>query len=110
MACSELIGIHVPTILYLDSDYLFTSLSKQRISIDYSIRGNVACIKYEIKAGILNKLIWIPEKLYPADVLTGIDSLLSFSWQFILFTGRLAINFELFARSKASSENFVSTK
>ena len=76
-AFSEIMNMNIGVHLCVDSKDLFTSLSTQRNSIDRSIRGDVASIRFEFQVGNVNKISWIPGKINLADPLTNKDSQLT---------------------------------
>ena len=90
--------------LCVDSKDLFSSLSTQRQSIDRSIRGDVACIRFEFQVHNINYITWIPGSINLADPLTKTDSPLTDALVLTLFTGRLAIDFESTAETKSSDK------
>ena len=105
-AYSEILDMYIRVHLCVDSKDLFTSLSTQRNSIDRSIRGDVASIRFEFQVGKVNRIKCITGKINLADVLTKKDSPLTDDLQLTLFTGRLNISFEDFAESKSTEKNY----
>lgn len=75
--------------LLLDSKDLFASLSTQRLSVDRSIRGDVASIRFDFQTGSVQNISWIPGKINLADVLTKKNSALCDMLQLLLETGKL---------------------
>lgn len=90
----------------VDSKDLFTSMSTQKTSVDKSIRGDVACIRYEFQVGNVSKISWIPGSLNLADPLTKTDSPLTEALQLTLYTGRLMIEYEKAAETKSCEKNY----
>lgn len=105
-AYSQILNMNIPVRLCVDSKDLFTSLSTQRNSIDRSIRGDVASIRYEFQVGNVRQISWIPGKLNLADVLTKKDSPLTDALQLTLFTGRLHIDLEGNTETKSADKNY----
>lgn len=50
-------GFEVPLITALDFEYLFSSFSSQRNSIDRSIRANVNVIGHDFETGSVPKIL-----------------------------------------------------
>ena len=105
-AYSQILNMNIPVRLCVDSKDLFTSLSTQRNSIDRSIRGDVASIRYEFQVGNVRQISWIPGKLNLADVLTKKDSPLTDALQLTLFTGKLQIDLEGHTETKSADKNY----
>ena len=105
-AYSQILNMIIPVRLCVDSKDLFTSLSTQRNSIDRSIRGDVASIRYEFQVGNVRQISWIPGKINLADVLTKKDSPLTDALQLTLFNGRLNLDFEGNHETKSSDKNY----
>ena len=105
-AYSEILNIDVRVHLCVDSKNLFTSLSTQRNSVDRSIRGDVACIRFEFQVGNLDQITWIPGKTNLADALTKRDSPLTDALQLTLFSGLLNISYEECAETKSAEKNY----
>ena len=80
-------GIHL--VVVVDCKDLFTSLSTCRNPVDKSMRADVSLIRYNYETRRLNRLIWTPGSLNPADVLTKLDSALTDSVQLMMFHGTL---------------------
>ena len=80
-------GIHL--FVVVDCKDWFISLSTCRSPVDKSMRADVSLICYNYETRRLNRLIWTPGFLNPADVLTKLDSALTDSVQLMMFNGTL---------------------
>ncbi len=102
----ELFNTDVQLQICVDSKDLFNSMSTQRQSIDRSIRGDVACIRYEFQTGSVNEISWIPGKMNLADVLTKTDSPLSEALKLTMFNGKLCFNYSDVIETKSSERHY----
>ena len=80
-------GVHL--IVVFDCKNLFTLLSTCRNPVNKSMRANVSLIRFNYETRRLNRLIWTPGSLSPADVPTKMDSALTDSVQLMMFDGTL---------------------
>ena len=103
---SEVLSMDVRVKLCVDSKDLFTSLSTQRNSVDRSIRGDVASIRFEYQVGNVSDIIWIPGKTNLADALTKTDSPLTSALILTLFSGKLSIDYSESESKSSINRNY----
>lgn len=88
---NQTFGIKVEAWELVDSRDHYISLTKQRNSVDRSIRGDVDCIVFVYKTE-LDFMGWIRESCNPADVGTKPNSPLAEPVVLMLVTGKISID------------------
>lgn len=91
--------------LFVDSKDLFTSFYTQRNSIDRSIHGDVACIRFEFQVGNLQNICWIPEKFNVSDPLTKKDTVITDAQHLTIFIGNIKVTLQDLAETKSAVKN-----
>lgn len=93
-AYTALLHVKIDVVVCVDCKDLYDSLSTCHRSADKSIRADVAVIMYEFETHNINRMIWIPGKINPADPLTKRDSPMNKALQLMLYNGLLCENFD----------------
>lgn len=102
----ELLDVHVKLFVCVDSEDLFSSISTQKNSVDKSIRGDVAGIRFEFEGITVDSVPEFPGSTNLADPLTKKDSSLTETLRLTLSTGRLCTDFDAVSETKFSLKNF----
>lgn len=68
-------------------------MSSQRISVDRSIRADIAVLRHEFETGTIHEMVWVPGNINLADPGTKQHSPLATALQTTLADGVLCVDF-----------------
>lgn len=94
LVISQLLNISIDFWEAIDSKDLFDTLTTCHAANDKSIRGDVACIRYDFETHWVNRMTWIPGSCNLTDPLTKLNSPLEDALQILICDGELPISFE----------------
>lgn len=103
-AYQPLVQTTVKLAVIVDSKDLFHSISTSCTTEDKSIAADIHLMRYNFESHRFNRLIWIPRRRNPADLLTKTDSPLSNILQLMLINGSIPTDLSMMkSRESAAS-------